>query len=51
VDARYAWRLRPDLELSITGQNLFEDRHPEFGAAPGRSLVERGVVVRARWTR
>jgi iron complex outermembrane receptor protein len=50
VDLRYAWRLRPDLELSLLGQNLFDRTHPEFNAAPGRSEFERGVFVRARWS-
>lgn len=30
LDLRLAWRPKPNLELSIVGQNLFEDRHPEF---------------------
>jgi iron complex outermembrane receptor protein len=30
LDARLAWRPRPNLEFSITGQNLLDDRHPEF---------------------
>lgn len=29
-DARIGWRPRPDLELSLIGQNLFDDSHPEF---------------------
>jgi iron complex outermembrane receptor protein len=51
VDLRYAWRLRPDLELSLKGQNLFDRSHPEFNAAPGRSEFERAVLLRARWSR
>ena len=50
VDVRYAWRVRSDLELSILGQNLFDESHPEFNAMPGRSEFERGVFVQARWT-
>jgi iron complex outermembrane receptor protein len=50
VDARYAWRLRPDLEVFLLGQNLFDRTHPEFNAAPGRSEFERGVFVGARWS-
>lgn len=30
MDMRLAWRPRPNLELSIVGQNLFDDRHLEF---------------------
>jgi iron complex outermembrane receptor protein len=51
VDARYAWRPRPDLELSLVAQNIFDRSHPEFGAAPGRSEIERDVSLRARWSR
>jgi iron complex outermembrane receptor protein len=50
VDARYGWRIRPGLELSIIGQNLFDPRHAEFGAAPLRSEFERALAVRVVWT-
>jgi iron complex outermembrane receptor protein len=50
VDVRYAWRVRPDLELSLLGQNLFDRSHPEFNALPGRSEFERGIFLRARWS-
>jgi len=50
VDARYAWRVRRDLELSVVGQNLFDPGHPEFGAEPGRSEIARGAYVKLRWT-
>jgi iron complex outermembrane receptor protein len=51
VDARYGWRVHPSLELSLVGQNLFDESHPEFGAAPGRNEIERAVFVKATWTR
>lgn len=51
VDTRYAWRVRRSLELSLLEQNLFDRSHPEFNAAPGRSEVERGVFLQARWSR
>jgi iron complex outermembrane receptor protein len=50
VDARYGWRIRPGLELSLIGQNLFDPRHAEFGAAPLRSEYERALAVRIVWT-
>jgi len=50
VDARYAWRLRRDLEVSVVGQNLFDPGHPEFGADPARSEIARGAYVKLRWT-
>jgi len=51
VDARYAWQLRRELEISVTAQNLFDHAHPEFGAAATRSEIERGIFVRAKWSR
>ena len=50
LDIRYGWRVRPDLELSATVQNLVDPGHVEFGAAPGRSEFARGVFLKARWT-
>jgi iron complex outermembrane receptor protein len=51
LDARYAWQLRRELEISVTAQNLFDHAHPEFGAAAARSEIERGIFVRAKWSR
>lgn len=30
LDSRLAWSPRPNLEFSISGRNLIDDRHPEF---------------------
>jgi iron complex outermembrane recepter protein len=49
VDARLGWRVRPNLELSLTAKNLFDPKHPEWGAAPGRAEIERGVFVKLLW--
>jgi iron complex outermembrane recepter protein len=51
LDLRYAWRVHPQLEISVTGQNLTDRRHPEFNALPGRSEFERGVFFGATWAR
>lgn len=48
-DARYAWRARAGLELSVSVQNLFDDRHAEFGSAASRSEIERSVFLRVKW--
>lgn len=50
VDARYAWRLQKELEISVTAQNLFDKRHPESGAAATRSEIERGVFLKVKWS-
>jgi iron complex outermembrane receptor protein len=36
-DIRYGWKARRDLELSVTGQNLFGGRHAEFTSPSTRS--------------
>ncbi|MGH8707568.1 MAG: TonB-dependent receptor plug domain-containing protein [Burkholderiales bacterium] len=49
-DARYSWRVRAGLELSVSVQNLFDDRHLEFfGSGGSRAEIERGVFVKAVW--
>jgi iron complex outermembrane receptor protein len=49
VDARLGVRLPRAVELSITGWNLFDRRHPEWGVAPGRPEFERSVLAALRW--
>jgi iron complex outermembrane receptor protein len=51
VDARWGWRIRPGVELSVIGQNLLDPRHAEFGSPATRSEYERTVAVRVVWTR
>lgn len=41
LDARVAWRPRKDLELSVVGQNLLDNHHPEFGVS---SIIAAPVV-------
>ena len=45
LDARIAWRPGKNLELSVTGQNLLEHRHPEFSSLE----VERSVYGKVAW--
>ena len=49
VDARYGWRPRRDLELSVAAHNLFDASHPEFNAAPGRSEIGRSILLQVKW--
>jgi len=49
VDARLGWRARRDMELSLTLQNLLDERHPEFGSAATRSEYERGLFLKLLW--
>lgn len=50
VDLRYAWRVTPGFEVSVTGRNLFNPEHPEFGAAASRSEIERSALLQLQWT-
>jgi iron complex outermembrane receptor protein len=50
VDLRYGWRMNKALELALIGQNLFDPRHAEYGAAPGRHSFERAVLLKLVWT-
>lgn len=49
LDARVAWRQRPCLELSLTGQNLSDGTHSEFGSEARRSEFERAVFGKLVW--
>jgi iron complex outermembrane receptor protein len=50
VDVRYGWKIRRDLELSLTVQNLFDKEHVEWGPATNRAVVERSAFVKILWT-
>jgi iron complex outermembrane receptor protein len=47
VDVRLGWKPRRDLELSLTGRNLFDSGHAEFGAPLTRSEFGRSVFLKA----
>ena len=49
LDLRLAWKPTESLELSIVGQNLLHDHHPEFGALSSRQEIERGVYAKILW--
>jgi iron complex outermembrane receptor protein len=49
VDARLGIRLPRAVELSLSGWNVFERRHPEWGVAPVRPEFERGALAALRW--
>ncbi|MFC5477896.1 TonB-dependent receptor plug domain-containing protein [Massilia suwonensis] len=48
LDARFGWRLRPNLELSVAGMNL-NGSHAEYGGIATRSEVPRTVAVKLVW--
>jgi iron complex outermembrane receptor protein len=47
-DARLGWYIAENTELSVVGQNLFDRRHPEFGAEAGQvsTEAERGLYIK-----
>jgi iron complex outermembrane receptor protein len=48
VDMRFGWRVSPNLELSVSGQNL-NGSHAEFGSIGTRIEVPRTVAVKLVW--
>ena len=52
LDLRLAWRPRKNLELAIVGQNLLDDRHPEFRSSLITTVpteIERSVYGKVTW--
>ncbi|RXZ36814.1 TonB-dependent receptor [Oxalobacteraceae bacterium CAVE-383] len=49
VDARLGWKLRPDLQLAVVGQNLFGTQHGEFNPVATRSEIPTTVAVTLLW--
>lgn len=51
ADARIGWRVSDNLELSLAGFNLFDDRHVESDDAGRRREIGRSAFVRLSWRR
>ncbi len=50
LDLRLGWRLRPGLELSLTGRNLLNGKHTEFQADDLQaSKIPRSWLLQASW--
>ncbi|MBI3144083.1 MAG: TonB-dependent receptor [Pseudogulbenkiania sp.] len=50
LDARLGWHVNKDLELSLTGNNLTDRRHPESGSTATRSELARSVFLKLLWS-
>ncbi len=52
LDARLAWRLSEQFELSFLGQNLLDSRHPEFQSEDYilASQIRRAFLIKLLWT-
>jgi len=48
-DVRVAWRYKDSLEISLVGQNLWDNQHPEFGAAAARQEIPRSIYGKVTW--
>jgi iron complex outermembrane receptor protein len=48
-DARFGWKLRPGVALSIAAQNLFDKRHAEYGPIATRGEMLRSVSASIVW--
>jgi iron complex outermembrane recepter protein len=50
LNTRLAWHAGERLELSLTGENLLHNRHPEYGfPEPTRVEIERSVYGKIAW--
>jgi iron complex outermembrane receptor protein len=50
LDVRLAWHPTKNLELSVVGQNLLHDRHPEYGYPDAtREEIKRSVYGKVTW--
>ena len=50
MDIRLAWHPTKNLELSVVGQNLLHDQHPEYGYPSAmREEIRRGVYGKVAW--
>ena len=49
IDVRVGWSPMENLELSLTGRNLLDAKHPEFSLPAARREIERTYNVSASW--
>jgi iron complex outermembrane receptor protein len=51
IDSRVGWKPMDGFDLSLVGQNLFDDLHPEFSGAlySKRTQIPRSVYVKLSW--
>jgi iron complex outermembrane receptor protein len=49
LDVHVAWRVRPNGQIAVVGQNLLDAHHLEFGAPGSRGAIERGVYGKVAW--
>ena len=50
LDGHLGWKISTTMDLSLSGFNLLNKRHAEFGASPNRSVLGRSVYVKLGWS-
>lgn len=50
LDLRLAWQPSKNWEISVVGQNLLDEQHPEFGPPATRQEIPRSVYGKVTWT-
>jgi iron complex outermembrane receptor protein len=51
LNVRIGWHPTKNLELSVVGENLLHDHHPEYGfPGPTREEISRGVFGKVAWS-
>ena len=52
LDSRIAWKVSPQIELSVDGRNLLHGEHVEYGfPGPTRMEIARSVYAKITWRR
>jgi iron complex outermembrane receptor protein len=46
LDGQWMWKATPNMDLALIGRNLLHRSHPEYAAAPSRSVIERGLQLK-----
>lgn len=49
LDVRVGWQASDHWTISLVGQNLLHDEHPEFGPLEARGNLERAAYLKAEW--
>lgn len=49
LDARLGWKVAKGVNLSVSGYNLLDSEHPEFGSPATRSEFRRSVYMEVTW--
>jgi iron complex outermembrane receptor protein len=49
LDVRLGWQASDEWMVSLMGQNLLHDEHPEFGPIDSRGNLERAAYLKVEW--